>query len=261
MIAGTRVQTGVKVAHRWGFTLVELLVVIAIVALLAALLLPAMSRARAQTQATVCGQRLRQIGLAMAMYLADSRHYPPLYDEEDRRLCFEKFYPYYPTPWTNATWHCPRYLAQGGLVFNRGIQFSPGSSYTYNWRGVALGWDGRPVGPLPPSLGLGHLNKDAPLEPEVVAPSQMFAIGDARLAVNADGNYGGIKAQLYHFSSLKEMPAPHSRGYNLLIADSHVALVKRSDYLSPARTAQNWNRENLPHPELWAPARQWATED
>jgi prepilin-type N-terminal cleavage/methylation domain-containing protein len=60
-----------------GFTLLEMLVVIAAVAILAALLFPALAGARRKAQRTACGNHLRQIALAVRMYSDDSSDASP----------------------------------------------------------------------------------------------------------------------------------------------------------------------------------------
>ncbi len=60
-----------------GFTLIELLVVVAIISILAAMLMPALSKAREKARQAVCLNNLKQIGTAMYMYVQDNDEWMP----------------------------------------------------------------------------------------------------------------------------------------------------------------------------------------
>jgi prepilin-type N-terminal cleavage/methylation domain-containing protein/prepilin-type processing-associated H-X9-DG protein len=248
-----------------GFTLIELLVVVTIVGILAAMLLPALSRAKAYARATTCKNHLRQIGLAMGMYVGDYHRYPLFWG--GKKAWLDSLEPYSGMKWTNSAWHCPAYVARNGVirVVKRGKDYYFHGSYAYNGFGIALHSTNSY------KLGLGgsdnmptvSLASDSALK----APSEMFAIADGRTYRDVDVLGEGIVAGLSSFIEMQpyypvgETGPLHGKGYNLLFADTHVAFVKRKDLLFPPRTAQNWNRDNQPHPEAWAPRDLWAVQN
>ena len=105
---------------RRGFTLIELLVVIAIIAILAAILFPVFARARDKARQASCQSNLKQIGLAMMMYVQD-------YDEMYPRFYFG----------SSTSRAFSYYDAIAPYTMNEQIQICPSGHWTYSgdWRG------------------------------------------------------------------------------------------------------------------------------
>jgi prepilin-type processing-associated H-X9-DG protein len=208
-------MNGKRARQRWqrcpsrqgfAFALVELLVVIAVVAILAALLLPALSRAHEKSQVTVCKSNLRQVLLGMQVYVSDFGAYAPYYhqttDPADSIYWFDRIKPYVRASWPalnytgllrqppSSVFTCPGYDRMPGVYSTGptpvGQDFFPLGAYAYNAVGVGL-QEGMPGGG-DFHLGLGgDFFSDVTRDSQVLKPSEMIGLGDSPLAQEQPG--------------------------------------------------------------------------
>ena len=127
-------------AQKSGFTLVELLVVIAIIAILLAVLLPSLQKARELAKRVICSSRQSQLALSLMAYINDYDGYIMPY-----ALCYDKYNWMTPFPWwrnpknkiyPNITvaeeyWYAMLFKAQKGIA-SRDVFFCPGIAPSSN---------------------------------------------------------------------------------------------------------------------------------
>jgi prepilin-type N-terminal cleavage/methylation domain-containing protein/prepilin-type processing-associated H-X9-DG protein len=234
-----------------GFTLVELLVVIAIIALLAALLLPVLSRAEAKSWQVSCLNNQRQLGLAWCVY-KDDNHGVLVIDDP----LGGNDYPSWvhgnmavPNEATNVT------LIQAGLLYdaasNPGIYRCPADRTTSHVRSysmqeqLAYYQNGQPVdveasqgySGYPPMYAENQLRKTPPASTIIFLDESPITINDGFFAVLISGDMWA------------DLPAAwHSQGCNFSFADGH---AEHWRWMDPRTWALTHEQEMTPdNPDL-----------
>jgi prepilin-type N-terminal cleavage/methylation domain-containing protein/prepilin-type processing-associated H-X9-DG protein len=242
------------------FTLIELLVVIAIIAILAALLLPALGRSKLAALRASCASNLHQVGVALRLYVDEFQKFPlfesPLSGSPSpinyRAAFWDSMLLVYVRD-SQAGFVCPAQVGTNHNVLTnwwlrdvRGTVW-PNRSYGYNAHGVQIEEQGYgPTGALglsgEPTLRGSFLYV---IETRVIAAADMIAAADYDPFMDDDGDGDLHPDRLY---TLTLTGKRHSRGANVVFCDAHVEYARTNQWLARTVAArQRWNNDHQPH--------------
>lgn len=221
-----------KIKNIQGFTLIELLLVITIIAILAALLLPALARAREMARQVVCTSNLRQMGLAFQMYATDNGGFLPRLMAPTKEW-FEVITPYLSMkPCPGETDRHRSRIKQCPSAPQRSASVTFNYSYKFNNR----------LRRTQPEGSSSQVNVPFRRIGSIPFPSKTILVFDGV----ADGNSG---AHIDPMGRWMQAARRHGGRANLLFVDGHVR-----SHLEEFRLDQPWGwHENNPGPFHWNP--------
>ena len=211
-----------------GFTLVELLVVIAIIAILAAMLLPALGRAKEIAKQAVCKGNLKQIGLASAAYINDSNDFIAAGNKNDaggvqRRKGHWMVVLADYTEGNGLPWVCPVFTIDQNIQTLRDNYSAGWFSAMSNYQTIGYnGWYFQRV-----NRKIASIKNPSTL---IYAGDSVKRIGDPTPNNNNDDRYTGGGVALWPSNGQGFNPC-HGKSCNLLFCDGHVDSMTRSELL------------------------------
>jgi len=239
--------------RRRAFTLIELLCAIAIIGIIAALLLTAVSQAKARAQRIQCIGNLHQLGVALNVFVADKHTYPSRWhlesDEESEGwggqleragLGISNPEPGY---MQKGIWKCPSIQwHEAGFIL---------SYYAYNGLGVCKS-DNDP-NPLGLSKSFIHQKSSigryiAVSESEVAVPSDMMVISDSFYGSGMQMREHGWMTEAVNPAKYPVWSRHHGRA-NVVFCDGHVESPTLQYFFEDTtdEALRRWNRDHQPH--------------